>query len=202
MLARMRVSIHDVLMNSFNDIYRLIQNLIRIGQVFALDLNVTPPRVRVQCGDMQTDWIPWTASRVGGFTTWSPPVIGESVVMLSPSGDPAGAYVIASLYSPAHGSIEQSGNVIALHASDGTYIRYDRQSHKLEASVNGTATITAKATTINGPVTFNDAVTMQKTLKVQGEITSEADVVASGISLKSHTHGGVKPGPDSTGAPQ
>ncbi|MGJ8526859.1 hypothetical protein LMG33818_002622 [Halomonadaceae bacterium LMG 33818] len=189
-------------MNPSNDIYRLIQNLIRIGQVFALDLSVTPPCVRVQCGDMQTDWLPWTASRVGGFTTWLPPVMGETVMLLAPSGDPAGAYVIASLYSPAHGSIEQSGSVIALHASDGTYIRYDRQSHELEASVNGTATVTAKATTINGPVTFNDEVTMKKTLNVQDTITSDADVVASGISLKGHTHGEVKAGPDSTGAPQ
>lgn len=196
------MSLHDVAMNNSNDLYRIIQNLIRIGQVFALDLSVTPPRVRVQCGDMQTDWIAWSASRVGGFTTWSPPVIGETVIMLSPSGDPAGAYVIASLYSPSHGSIEQSGNVIALHASDGTHIRYDRQTHELDARVNGTATVTAKSTTINGPVTFTDAVTMKKTLDVESNITSHADVSASGISLKSHTHTGVKAGPDSTGAPQ
>ena len=39
-------------------------------------------------------------------------------------------------------------------------------------------------------------------MRVIGNIIVEGDVIASGISLVNHTHGGVKAGPSSTGKPQ
>ena len=39
-------------------------------------------------------------------------------------------------------------------------------------------------------------------ISADGKITSQADVKASGISLKSHTHSGVITGGGSTGGPQ
>ncbi|QDH14136.1 baseplate assembly protein [Formicincola oecophyllae] len=38
-------------------------------------------------------------------------------------------------------------------------------------------------------------------VKANCDIVTSGDVVASGVSLKGHTHGGVKAGPDSTGKP-
>lgn len=40
------------------------------------------------------------------------------------------------------------------------------------------------------------------TLKIIGSIEATGDVVASGISLVSHTHSGVEPGSSNTGEPQ
>ncbi|MGJ8514676.1 hypothetical protein R84981_001127 [Carnimonas sp. R-84981] len=189
-------------MNTLNDIHRALQNLIRIGQVFDVDLSLTPPSVRVRAGDLETDWIAWSASRAAAVSMWAAPVIGETVLMLAPSGDTAGAIIVASLYSSEHPTLERSGDVIALHVDDGTVIRYDRAAHQLDATVNGTANIKAKAIKLTGPVTIDGAVTMTKTLNVKGNIASQADVKAGSISLKGHTHGGVKGGPDMTGAPQ
>lgn len=68
---------------------------------------------------------------------------------------------------------------------------------------NGQVTITAAntivnatAATINAPTTINGDVT------VNGTLTASTDVVGGGISLKTHTHGGVTAGGASTGAPQ
>lgn len=184
------------------EILRLLQNMVRIGQVFAIDLQQTPARVRVQCGSLQTDWLPWTVARAGTFNGWLPPSVGETVVMLSPSGDPAGAIVIASLASQTHPAPEQSGDVMAWHAADGAVIRYDQKAHQLTADVPGTANVKAKTLNIKGTVNIDGPVTMTQTLAVTGNVTSKADVKAAGISLKGHTHGQVKAGPDKTGKPE
>ena len=39
-------------------------------------------------------------------------------------------------------------------------------------------------------------------LTVSGQITAQGDVIGAGISLQSHTHGGVEAGAGSTGTPQ
>lgn len=57
-------------------------------------------------------------------------------------------------------------------------------------NIKGSFTGTAKSWTFNGNITEN------------GSITASGDVVGGGISLDSHTHGGVKSGPDSTTGPQ
>lgn len=55
---------------------------------------------------------------------------------------------------------------------------------------NGQAVITASSTVINGNLTVN------------GTITASGDVTGAGISLSTHTHGGVQTGGGSTGVPQ
>ena len=56
-------------------------------------------------------------------------------------------------------------------------------------------------TTINGDLIINGDVTINGDLQVNGTITASVDVVADGVSLKSHTHGGVTPGVGNTGVP-
>lgn len=55
--------------------------------------------------------------------------------------------------------------------------------------------------TAPGGATLNADVTINGTLHVTGQITCDADVVADGVSLKTHTHGGVTAGGANTGAP-
>lgn len=62
--------------------------------------------------------------------------------------------------------------------------------------------------TINGTLDVTEAVTMNQTLAVTGAATYEStieatgDVTAAGISVSTHTHGGVQTGGGNTGAPQ
>ena len=66
-----------------------------------------------------------------------------------------------------------------------------------QVSITATNTVVnATAATINAPTTINGDVT------VNGTLTASTDVVGGGISLKTHTHGGVTAGGASTGAPQ
>lgn len=77
-----------------------------------------------------------------------------------------------------------------LRSDDGaTVIELDPAAHTLKLTApDGTA--------INADTTINGA------LHVTGAITSDADVTASGISLKSHKHPGVQSGSSVTGSPQ
>lgn len=58
------------------------------------------------------------------------------------------------------------------------------------------------STTMTGNNTVGGSQSVSGTSKSTGTISSSADVTASGVSLKSHKHSGVKSGGDNTGAPQ
>lgn len=55
---------------------------------------------------------------------------------------------------------------------------------------------------INGSQTINGDSTSYGNQTINGSVTATVDVEASGISLKSHTHGGVDTGGGSTSSPQ
>lgn len=54
----------------------------------------------------------------------------------------------------------------------------------------------------NGLSITGGPITTDKDMTAQGTVTGKTDVLATGISGKSHTHSGVQPGSGSTGAPQ
>lgn len=59
----------------------------------------------------------------------------------------------------------------------------------LNITIDGNATLTASLVTINSDINVN------------GSITTTGDVTANGISLETHTHGGVQTGSGNTGQP-
>ncbi|MGS0649142.1 phage baseplate assembly protein V [Komagataeibacter melomenusus] len=78
---------------------------------------------------------------------------------------------------------------------------------------NATETLTATGKTwkvgsvgmtldANGLAVTGGPITTDKDMTAQGTVTGKTDVLAAGISGKSHTHSGVQPGSGSTGAPQ
>lgn len=137
-------------MNNTAELLRLINNVIRIGTIAEVDHAAA--RVRVTVGELITAWLPWLESRAGTTRTWSPPTMGEQVVLFSPGGDLAAAVVLAGLYRQTHPA--PSGSPGKWHAvmPDGAIIEYDHQAHHLQASLPGSATI--KAT---GAITLESA---------------------------------------------
>ena len=70
------------------------------------------------------------------------------------------------------------------------------------ATVNcASATLTAATTTINSNVTINGSLNINGNSTSNGSFTTSADVVAGGISLRTHLHNGVTPGGGNTGGP-
>ena len=86
-----------------------------------------------------------------------------------------------------------ANNGIRLRNADATHYLWLKNDGTIE-STNGSGTIKILP---NGTVDINGV-----TFTPAGLVTSPDDVVASSISLKTHTHGGVTTGAGSTGVPQ
>ncbi|UYY78412.1 phage baseplate assembly protein V [Sphingomonas sp. R1] len=183
-------------MSDLNDPRRLIGNLMRLGTIDSLDLAQGTVRVRV--GDLLTGDIPFAAPRAGAVRIWSPPSVGEQVLLFCPEGDVEAGIILGALFSDAHPA-PASDTSCLIDFPDGTRLIYDGQRHKLTIAIGagGSAEISAP-----GGLTLNTDVTLNGKLDATGKITSASDVVAAGKSLTGHKHLQVQPGGGVSGAPQ
>lgn len=185
------------------DLARLIENIVRFGTV--AEVQMQPPRVKVGSGNITTTWLPWLNLRAGADREWDPPTIGEQVVLLSPSGNLAQGVALTGLFSDL---ITANGDREGLHRRtyrDGAVIEYDSIAHRLRAILpeGGITDITSTGgINIVGPINHVGDYTQQGNQAVTGTVTISEDVIAAGISLVNHVHGGVQGGPSKTGAPQ
>ena len=109
---------------------------------------------------------------------------------------------------------------ILIHAPAGVTIESDAFLHVKapEVSVDATkvtvrasnVTLDASETTLTGHLTVQGGMavsggsgsSMSGDLELEGSMHATDDVTASGISLKSHVHGGVQPGEEDTSGPR
>ncbi|BBP86004.1 baseplate assembly protein [Pseudomonas sp. Pc102] len=190
-------------MNEIAQLNRLLENLVRLGTV--ADVDHQAARVKVQSGRLLTGWLPWLTLRAGDDREWNPPTVGEQVVLLSPSGQTANGVAIVGLFSDQHPA---NGDRPGLHRRtyrDGAVIEYDSIAHHLRAILpagGSTELVSTGGITITGDITHQGNYTQTGNQTVTGTVTVSEDVLAAGISLVTHVHGGVMPGPGATGAPQ
>jgi len=149
-----------------SELDRLIANMIRTGRIKAVDH--ARRRVVVFDENWETDWRPWMELRAHGEATWSPPGIGERVLVLSPSGDFGQSVVLPGLSCdplppPSHeptvsmrryadGAIERHDTADRTHLlqlPDDGALRIAIGSTVLEMDVSGIR-MTAASVTING----------------------------------------------------
>ncbi len=168
------------------DLLRRLENLLRPGTVQAVDHAAA--RVRVASGDLLTDWLPWFERRAGTTRSWSPPTIGEQCLLLCPGGELAAGMVLVGLHSDDIPPLSDSPDLHRVEHPDGAVIDYDQAAHVLRATLPAGATVN---------ITAPGGITLDTPL-----VTVTGDVVASGISLVGHNHGGVTPGGGQTGVPQ
>ncbi|MFV1492395.1 phage baseplate assembly protein V [Phaeobacter sp. JH18-32] len=98
---------------------RRIENLLMTGKVIAVD--AASGRARVQCGDIETDLIPWMAQRAASNHSWWPLQTGEWVMLAAPFGDLAQAVILGALptgKNPPHGAPD----TFRLSFEGGSYI--------------------------------------------------------------------------------
>lgn len=190
-----------------DDILRKLANLIRFGTVQA----VVGKRVQVKIGGLLTRPIAWVSTRAGKTKSWSPPDIGEQVVVLSPNGDLGAAIAIGGIFCDANDVPDDANadNVVMVFR-DGALLLYDQAAHllkatlpdggRVEVSAPGGFTFTGKVD-IDGELSVSKAATFKQTVHASQDITSDADVKAGDISLTNHPHGLVKSGTDMSGKP-
>lgn len=172
------------------EILRRISNLVRLGSIAQVDHDAA--RVRVYSGELTTGWLPWIESRAGSIRTWSPPAVGEQVVIFSPGGDMAAAVVLTGIYQAAYPAPSDGAGVWHAVFPDGAVLKYDHEAQHLTANLPGSAEITAVSgitinadTTINGSVAFNG-----------NSVTHNGKNIGD-----DHGHSGVMAGSDISGGP-
>jgi phage baseplate assembly protein V len=203
---------------ALNEIARRLANIIRVGTVQSV--NASGYRARVQIGPLLTAPLPWLTTRAGEDRTWWAPSVGEQVLVLSPDGELAAGWILPGAYTDAKPAPATNPAIHRTTYRDGAVVEYDTAAHRLTVSglaqvvVNASAsvTVTAPAVTINGTTTINGDTTINGFLTqgtgtsgagaiMAGPVNVASDVIAGGVSLRNHTHGGVDPGGGNTGVP-
>ncbi|HGE8465663.1 phage baseplate assembly protein V [Serratia marcescens] len=186
------------------ELIRLLENLIRVGVVTAIDED--NKRVRVATGGLDTTWLRWSAQRAGAFNIWMPPSLGEQVWLLCIGGNPETAIIGGSLYSNDHPAPGGSCNEMVITAPDGAKFRYDADAGALEVSGIKTAKLTAEVKVIlDSPVVecTNLLKTRQFDVSEGGEMRGDFNhtggtFVSNGVQVDDHDHGAVQRGGDWT----
>lgn len=208
---------------------RRLENIIRLGRIKTIEPGKPFATVTVNLGDIVTKPLRLLNVRAGKDLTHDLPSINEECVVFSPSGVLEAGIVFVGLNNDDFPAPSDDPNLKLRVYEDGAIISYDVKNHSLQAILpkGATAILTADGgitingdTTINGNLTTNGDVTtvgnttmtgdntvggsqsVKGTSQSTGSISSNADVMASGISLKSHKHDGVKSGTDTSGAPK
>lgn len=217
---------NDCSMNA--ETLRRLENLIRLGRIKTVTPSNPFHTVTVNLGDIVTKELRVLNLRAGKDSTHDLPSINEECIVFSPCGVLELGIVLVGLNNEDFPTPSQDPDIKLRVFEDGAVISYDTKNHSLQAilpekatailtatgglTVNGDTTINGNLTT-NGNVQTNGNTTMtgnntvggsqsvSGTSKSAGTISSDADVTASGISLKSHKHLGVKGGSETSGEP-
>ncbi|HDM8427822.1 phage baseplate assembly protein V [Yersinia enterocolitica] len=206
------------------EIYRLIMNLIRFGIVEQVNLALDPPKARVRCGELLTDWLPWSVRRAGNARTWWPPTEGEQVIILAAGGELSAGVIIASLYQKSASAPINTANTQHATYPDGAVIEYNADTGALKASGIKTATLDASESiqatapeitcsasvkiTLDTPIVECTQHLTTATLEVKqsGKMTGNIEhsggtFSSNGVVIDDHDHGGVQRGGSNTNGP-
>ncbi|WP_186370827.1 phage baseplate assembly protein V [Yersinia aldovae] len=206
------------------EIYRLIMNLVRFGIVEQVNLDLDPPKARVRCGELLTDWLPWSVRRAGTAKTWWPPTEGEQVIILAAGGELSAGVIIASLYQNSAATPINTANTQHTTHSDGAVIEYNADTGALKATGIKTAVLDASESiqatapeitctasvkiTLDTPIVecTNNLKTVTLNVTGGGEMSgniqhSGGSFSSNGVVVDSHTHGGVQRGGSNSDGP-
>ena len=114
---------------AFSEVVRKLANLIRIGKIAEID----GAQVKVQIGRVTTGWLP-IISTAGETTSWTPISKNEQVVVFSPFGESAQAFVLRSIHYNNF-SAPDNKNVVSLKTKSN--IKIDSEQKFSASTKNG-----------------------------------------------------------------
>lgn len=170
--------------------------LLRIARVASVDLaNAT---VTLDLGGVRSAPIPMASSRAGATRIWSPPSVGEQVLLACPGGDIEAAVVLAAI---PQSDFPQAGDSLRelIAFDDGAVLAYDPVAQHCDIDLPAGATLEIRA---DGGVTISGDVSVDGIIQATGSVEAQGDVTGSGISLAGHVHPGVQSGSSTTAGPQ
>ena len=92
---------------------RRLDLVVMDGEIESVDYVAARVRVRIE-DELITDDLPWVESFGGRFRSWSPPKVGEPVVVLCPSGEPTQGRVLRGVDSDAFARSSDRVDLLAL----------------------------------------------------------------------------------------
>lgn len=177
------------------DIQRLLGDLAREGTIVSVNLEAATARVRFE--ELITGDIPWLAARAGKTGIWSPPSVGEQVLVIAPEADTDRGIIIGSLSSAAYPNPADDAST-TISFEDGARFTYDPQRHALTIALPSGGKIAFVA---DGGLSLKGPLSIDGPVDVRGKVTASTDVIAAGKSLKDHLHDKVQPGSGVSGKP-
>lgn len=186
-------------MNPIADLRRRLDNLIRPGTIYAVDH--AQARCRVKTGNILTGWLRYFVGRAGNVRRHSAPTLGEQCIIFSPSGELAAGFVLVGINSLQFPGPSDNPDLDSTTYADGTWIGYDMGSKDLTVAMAAGGRITVLAPD-GVQLAAPGGVSITGDVNIDGTVTVSEDVIAGGISLISHAHGGVQGGNSTTGKPQ
>ncbi len=179
-----------------DDLPRHIGDMMRLGTIAA----VTGARCTVKLGDVISPPVPWFA-RAGAFTTWCPPSTGEQVLLLCPEADINHGLALVGLYSDANPP-PGDGNTVVAQFPDGSTLVYDNDAGIMRLSlVGGLDILVANGMTVTGDLVVDGKISATDNITTTANVVASGEVTGNGKHLSTHTHGGVRAGTDTSGAP-
>lgn len=112
-----------------SELDRRLTQMIRIGVIQEVDL--AKAKVKVKIGDNVTDWRPWL-TQAGRIKTWNPPVIGEQVLVLSPSGDFEQSVILPSLYYQKFKAPSDQNEEVRIDLSENSRLVWNAEKDHLQ----------------------------------------------------------------------
>ncbi|XPV77935.1 MAG: phage baseplate assembly protein V [Desulfovibrio sp.] len=189
----------EVMQYRLQQLEQRIDNLIRWGTIEEADYSAA--RVRVRCGEIVTDWLPWFTTRAGGNREWSAPEIGEQVFVLAPSGALNQAAVLPAIFQNNAPAPSDDPNVHIMKYGDGGLVEYNCETNTLNViapkNIHFTAgekvSLNAPQVFINGNLSqgggsFGGNAILNGTLTIKGKLYALVDAIISNIPFLSHIH--------------
>ena len=169
---------------------RRLENMIRLGRIKTVTPSSPFHTVTVNLGDIVTKELRVLNLRAGNDSTHDLPSINEECLVFSPCGVLELGVVVIGLNNEDFPTPSQDPSIKLRMFEDGAVISYDVKNHLLQAVLpeGGSAKLVAN-------------VEIDGKLHVTQDITTDADVKAGSISLKTHKTSGIKGGGDTSGGP-
>lgn len=189
---------------------RRLQSFINRGIVTHVDYAAA--RCRVQIDGVETDWLKFSAARIGKVKIWNPPSVGEQVLVISETGELSTGLVTTSFDYDDQPMPSANADTFEIHCDDGASFIYNHATHNLGIRLpnDSTTILVSSSVQISADDVFVDCTnyrvacstyaidTQSYSLSSQSN-NQKGTLTINGKPYLSHRHSGVESGPSSTG---
>lgn len=189
---------------------RRLQSFINRGIVTQVDHAAA--RCRVQIDGLETDWLKFSAARIGKVKIWNPPCVGEQVLVISETGELSTGLVTTSFDYDDQPMPSANADTFEIHCDDGAAFIYNHVTHQLSVSLPDESTTEINSSRIllsaidvgvnctNYRVVSDNYEVSCSNYKLNGQtINQNGKLIINDQPYLNHNHKGVETGSGSTG---